>query len=211
MNGMVTLEPGDALCYHAKVCCVLAVTDDEAVLGDVDGNEYKESRRVNEFFFDFTECGKPGCTVHQRYDAAQRAAFLKKFLETRQPPRPAGPTTKPSGEQETEEVMAKKAKTKKTTTTETTKGPRIGGLGELMGCSVASVVRRLGKEGVKGGHAMAILEAQKIKASKPGVATMLFNGRHGIGGEVAPLTAAQVSELVKSAEAPARANAKAAE
>lgn len=134
-------------------------------------------------------------------------AEYQEFLAARTPAKrsKSKPTNNQAGEKQ-EQVMAKNAKQVKVV--KESKAPRIGGLGELCGFSVASVVRRLGKEGVTGSHAMAILKANKIKASKPGVATMLFNGRHGIGGDVAPLTAEQVAELVTSAPIPARANAK---
>lgn len=49
---------------------------------------------------------------------------------------------------------------------------------------------------------MRILQANGIKASKPGVQTMLFNGRHGIGGDVADITKEQVAALVASAPEP---------
>lgn len=83
----------------------------------------------------------------------------------------------------------------KTSSTEP-KAPRQGGLGLLLGFSVASVVRALGAAGVKGSQVMRILEANKIKASRPGIQTMVFNGRHGIGGEPAPVTKKQIEELI---------------
>ena len=108
MKGMVTLEAGDALCYHNTVCAVISVTDEHALLGDMEGREFKESCRMNECFFDFADCGKPGCTVHQRFDGPQRAAFLKNFLATRKPPVAGELTTKPSGDEGNGEAMAKK-------------------------------------------------------------------------------------------------------
>ena len=38
-NSMVTLELGDALCYHGSRCTVIAAVEDGALLEDADGNE----------------------------------------------------------------------------------------------------------------------------------------------------------------------------
>ena len=216
MKGMVTLEPGDALCYHNKVCCVVAVTDDGATLGDMDGNEYAESRRVNEFYFDFADCGKPGCTVHQRFDSGQRAEFLKTFLATRKPPvraegkkqlpgagdpQPAGAVTV-SGEtenpvEESETNMSKKAKVKKGKAGRKPRAVKAsngsnGHMEKIFGFSVCSVLRRLGKEGVTAEQASQILAANKITMPEQSmkVQLSLFKQR-----PPADLTGEQVKEL----------------
>lgn len=80
-NSMVTLELGDALCYHGERCTVVGVCDDAALLADANGNEYEEKREVNEFLFQ--DCTCKGA-VGGRLDAACRAANLKAFLAAQQ-------------------------------------------------------------------------------------------------------------------------------
>lgn len=152
----------------------------------------------------------PKCLILERRGEAGVAEYLagrsKKNFCTQSPLAAADQPTTTGGE-ESDNTMAKKSKKAASAKSAPETKQRKGGLPLIMGHTTASVVRRLGKEGVKCGHAMAILEANGVKASKPGVQTMLFNGRHGTGGDPAPLTAAQVKELVESAAAPARANA----
>ena len=92
----------------------------------------------------------------------------------------------------------KKAAAKKTDKTET---PKPGKLGGLFGCSVTSVLRRLGKEGFSTAHAKAIMKAKGVKVSPTTVSIQLGNGRNG-EGEPVELTKGQLDELKKAAPEP---------
>ena len=76
-----------------------------------------------------------------------------------------------------------------------------GALGGVFGCSVTSVLRRLGKDGISTAHARAILKAMKVKASDTTVSIQIGNGKRG-EGKPAELTKSQVDELKKAAPEP---------
>ncbi len=83
-----------------------------------------------------------------------------------------------------------------------------GKLGELFGCSITSVLRRLGKEGVTTAHAKAIFKARGLDAAPATVQIQICNGRNG-KGTPADITAAQVKELKDSADEPKKEEAEA--
>ena len=92
--------------------------------------------------------------------------------------------------------MDKKSKTEKV--------EKAGKLGGLFGFTTCAILRRLGKEGVSSGHAVAILAAKGIKVSKTTASIQCNAGLNKVAerGTPADLTAAQVKELVASAPDP---------
>jgi hypothetical protein len=228
--GMVTLRPGDVLVVAGAMCIAVTVNDCRAVMEPLERVRREVKPRFGEEgeTVNFDAPGKQkGISVHcEPGDVLERrgAKGVEEFLAARKARRgkggEAGLETTNDGQQKENDMGSKLRKLKGETKRKArgglaadgaveTKAPRKGGLGEIYGYSVASVMRRLGKEGIKGNQAMLILEAQKIKASKPGVQTMLFNGRHGVGGDPAPLTAEQVKQLIASAPEPVKEEEKA--
>lgn len=211
LAGLVALELGDVVQRDRGPAIVIKVNPSEAVIERLSGSKVAavEGRKQEYRTHDMVERLSTSVAKHLIIERRGEKG-LQDFLDAKSARQGKPTTQQTTTDIESEETdMAKRAKSKKTAAAkkETTNGAREGSLGLIHGFSVASVVRRLGKEGVKGSHMMAILEAQKIKASKPGVQTMLFNGRKGIGGDPAELTATQVKDLIASAEVPARANA----
>lgn len=86
----------------------------------------------------------------------------------------------------------------------------LGTLGGLFGHSITAVLRRLGAEGVATAHVRAIMAAKGVKVSDTTVSIQVNAGRNKDKerGEPAPLTAAQVKELVSAAPDPAKAESK---
>lgn len=74
-------------------------------------------------------------------------------------------------------------------------------LGEWLGYSTCSVLKALGKAGASVAHARAIAAEAGVKAKDATVQLNVSAGRRG-DGKIAPLTAAQVKELLASAPEP---------
>lgn len=81
-----------------------------------------------------------------------------------------------------------------------------GRLGQVMGFSTCSVLKRLGKEGVTTAHAVAIMAAIKSPAKKATISLNVGLGRRGCDG-IAELTGAQVKELKTAAPEPVEVKA----
>lgn len=96
----------------------------------------------------------------------------------------------------------KKKTAAKTAGKQTTEKPRHARIFDHSACAVA---RALGKEGVKWAEADAILRAHGVAMSKASLSVQLGFGRNSATwekrGEPAPLTAAQIKELRKAAQA----------
>ena len=89
-----------------------------------------------------------------------------------------------------------------------------GKLGEVFGHSVVSVLRTLGKEGATTAHCRAIMAARGVPVKDSTCSIQVSSGRSGkFGGKpvsYAPLTEAQVEELLASAPDPKAAKEAAA-
>lgn len=86
------------------------------------------------------------------------------------------------------------------------KQEKVGKFGGLYGQAVTAVIRRLGKDGISTAHIRAIMAAKKINVSDTTVSIQAAAGRNKDSdrGEPAPLTQAQVKELVGSAPEPSQ-------
>lgn len=82
--GEIKVEPGDVLCHGGELRTVVSVTDTGCVLGNLGGQEFPDTRWLNEFL-----CQCPGHPP-KRLNEQERADNLKNFLATRQPPVAAG-------------------------------------------------------------------------------------------------------------------------
>lgn len=132
-------------------------------------------------------------------------AELNDFLTAGKAARRPGETTKAAEGKGTE--MKKKQADKKADGA--AKAERIGGLGEIMGHSVGSVLKRLGMADVTAAHARAIMEKLGVdkRAASPEtfantVAWNITAGKSG-RGKVAQITKEQVEELKAMAPVPA--------
>lgn len=218
-SSLVTLEPGDALCYRNEVCTVVSVDDHHAVIGANDGREWREPRRVNEIFFDFKECGKDSCTIHQRFDAVQRAAWLQTFLKARKTPAPVEVQQQnPSVEESEEDIMARKSKksietageakevkTNKPSKSTEAAAPAVkkSGVAELFGYSVTAVCKKLGQAGCSVARAKAIMVARGVDANPNTVSTGVSDGKsEKYNKGTAELTKDQLKELLDAAAEP---------
>ena len=103
-KGFIKLEPGDQLCHGGELRTVISVTSEDAIIGNLAGQEFSEERWLNEYFFQ-------DCTCHKlvRLNAEQRATNLKQFLQQRKSPLPEA---EECNETEKPHIESMKAKTK---------------------------------------------------------------------------------------------------
>lgn len=101
---------------------------------------------------------------------------------------------------------AAKANADKVKPTKSAKAPRKGKLGELLGYSVVSVIRAMGKNGWDFETAKAALGKAGIEAAQHTLKVGLKRGRDG-QKKIAPLSAKELDTL-RVAPAKAKANAK---
>jgi len=197
-EGMAELELGDVLECDGRWQTVVEIRGDTACITDAPGgNETTICRRVNEFLFPRNGAG--------RYSTEERARNMKPFLDAR-PSQRIGELKKSDGNMNGKiKHMAKRTDKESTKSKTTTNGtPKLGKIGGWMGCSATSVLRALGKAGVTVAHAKAIAQANKIAIAPATIQIQIGAGRSGNmkWGEPAPLTAAQVKELMGSAQEP---------
>lgn len=204
-NSMVTLELGDALCYHGERCTVVGVCDDAALLADANGNEYEEKREVNEFLFQ--DCTCKGA-VGGRLDEAGRAANLKAFLAAQQDrmnQQPAAGAVAPAETTETKkEPVMKATKTEKKAKAVKAKSDRKlvkrGSNESLFGFSATAVLRRFGKEGVTVETATKIFKKLKVNVSPVTIRAWIGNGKRGQWGAPASLAKDELKSLLAKAD-----------
>lgn len=194
--GHVLLEPGDRLVHMGGHCTVVSVLDKKCVIGNLDGREFYEDRLVNEYRLTDVCTHKP-----VRLNEAERAANLEQFLQQRKSPQPETEETsdqKPTKEQE-DKVMAKKSKPANANRAKHVKNDGTKGkLGEWLGYSVCSVIRKLAQEGLTTGHISAIVAKAGFTAKPTTVSLNAVAGRAG-KYKIADLTKQQVKDLSDSA------------
>lgn len=156
-KGFVLLEPGDKLCHGGEMRTVVSVLEKKCVIGNLDGQFFREDRLVNEFLL--LEC----CT-HKfiRLDEVQRAANLEQFLRLRKSPQPeSAETSDETTENESEKPVAKKAKSAKQSKAQKSKTES-----KPAAVSYAGRPEFIAKLIAKGEKDAAIMEA--VKAEYPG-------------------------------------------
>ncbi len=102
--GEIKVEPGDVLCHGGELRTVVSVTETGCVLGNLAGQEFPDTRWLNEFL-----CQCPGHPP-KRLNEQERADNLKDFLATRKPPVAQATATSGATTVTENKPMAKKAK-----------------------------------------------------------------------------------------------------
>jgi hypothetical protein len=90
-------------------------------------------------------------------------------------------------EQKDNPVDKKAKKAKKEKKEGGTPGTRTGALGLLLGFSVASTIRTLGKAGWTYAEVKALMEKEKVTSSDQTIKLNIYRGAKGCGGELAPI------------------------
>lgn len=141
--------------------------------------------------------------------------YLKKIAEFRNGgagTRKRNNQSSSTNEQQDDTMPAKQKTAKKPAKAKSTKGKAEaikttvpsskGKLGDVMGFSTCSVIRRLGMDGVSVAHARAIMKVANPKARETTVSLNISAGSRGIGA-IAQLSKDQVAELKAMAKDPA--------
>lgn len=222
-RGMVSIRPGDVLMASGQPHIAVMVNDCRARLEPLTRKHISYSNKFGEQF-EFDAPGN-GCNISVHCEPEQ---ILERrgqkgaddFLAARKAKRNGGGTNNNMAGKGNSSMAAKpKDKTKMrgglaaekaqdeaapTAAAAAKAGIRTkGGLGEVMGFAVTSVMRRLGKEGCSVAHVLAILKANKVTPSKATANIQVNAGKKGQRGEPAPLTKDQVAELKAMAPEPA--------
>jgi len=205
MNGLIRLKPGDVCRLTGTLYIVDYANESRARLAPLNRRRKVITDHVFERQVSFEETGKsisvsrhcePGFILERRGQEGLNQFLTSTKAARRQTNEQSAAAT------EEEKNMAKKG-SKKSAAASTNGEPHSKGkLGELMGFSVVSVLRRLGQSDIKVAHARAIMEAQKIKVAPATVQIQVNNGKNG-KGEPAGITKEQLKELIESAPEPA--------
>lgn len=200
--GLVRLQPGDVVNVFGVVAMVVKATEANSHVAEASRRQRTVTDRVTgeTATFKLPPQRHIISTTLPKEDVIQRqgAAGLAYFLKTRTVQGVEQTKTSDTEHEGENSMAAKKKNTKKAAAPEAAEGKAStkGQLGNVMGYSTCSVLRRLGIAGVDNKQAKAILGACGVQASDATIATHISQGAAGKKGKsVAPLTKAQVDEL----------------